>query len=73
MRTPLHFSSAFCFKLYVLECALRDRESFRDAIACATDIDGIVDAKLDTDREIACIRDEICRLRYKAKERQVES
>lgn len=59
MRTPLHFPTSLSFRLYVLECALRDRAAYREAIKCCKDMG---DAKRETNREIACIEAEIRRL-----------
>lgn len=62
MRTPLHFKTTIAFRIYVLQCALRDREGYADSIKQCKDMDG---QKRETWREIACVKAEIKRLEYK--------
>lgn len=34
MKIPKHFDSTLEFRVYILECAVRDRETFLEAIEC---------------------------------------
>lgn len=61
VKTPPHFQyRPITFKIYVLECAIRDREAFLDAIRNASDHDKV---REDTKAELKVMRIESNRLR----------